>query len=199
VFKFLLHVRHQERDPSEANVPGYRSEYLLRIKFIQGRPSLITEDDKTHNLFVHSEDITLGLVTEYEYDMVMLNQAAVPQPDVDSVSTVLNIQQGPGGWFMEYHPKLRPIDSPTDGIFLAGACQGPKDIPGSVASGSATASRAGRILHSDEWEIEPIIAQVWEQMSRLRRMCGGMSAQRDDSDALYRRADPGADSRLAGR
>ena len=72
-------------------------------------------------------------MVEHEYDMVMLNQAAVPQPDVDDVSSVLNISQSPGGWFMEYHPKLRPMDSPTDGIFLAGACQGPKDIPASVA------------------------------------------------------------------
>ena len=134
----------------------------MGINFIQGRPSLITEDEETHNLFVHSEDITLGQVTEYEYDMVMLNQAAVPQEDVDTVSSVLNIQQSPGGWFMEYHPKLRPADTPTDGLFLEGECQGPKDIPAAVASGSATAARAGRILHSDEWKIEPIIAEVWD-------------------------------------
>jgi len=61
---------------------------------------------------------------------------------------------------MEYHPKLRPVDSPTDGIFLAGAAQGPKDIPASVAQGSAAASRAARVLSSDTWEIEPIVARV---------------------------------------
>ena len=71
-----------------------------------------------------------------EYDMVMLNQAAIPQPDQDHMSSVLNVAQSPGGWFMEYHPtKLRPMDSPTDGIFFAGACQGPKDIPSSVGPG----------------------------------------------------------------
>ena len=162
------------RTPSKGYEEFYERARDMGIKFIQGRPSLITQDEHSHNLFVHSEDITLGLVTEYEYDMVMLNQAAVPQPDVDSVSSVLNIQQSPGGWFMEYHPKLRPMDSPTDGIFIAGACQGPKDIPASVASGSATASRAGRILHSDEWEIEPIIAQVWEDrcVSADGKKCG---------------------------
>ena len=75
---------------------------------------------------------------------------------------------------MEYHPKLRPMDTPTDGIFLAGACQGQKDIPASVSSGSAAASRAGRILHSDEWAIEPIIAQVWEDrcISAQGKQCG---------------------------
>jgi heterodisulfide reductase subunit A len=162
------------RTPSKGYEEFYERAREMGIRFIQGRPSLITEDADTHNLFVHAEDITLGLVTEHEYDMVMLNQAAVPQPDVDEVSSVLNIQQSPGGWFMEYHPKLRPVDSPTDGIFFAGACQGPKDIPASVASGSATAARAGRILHSDEWEIEPIIAEVWEDrcVSADGKKCG---------------------------
>ncbi len=162
------------RTPSKGYEEFYDRAREMGIRFIQGRPSLITEDENTHNLFVHSEDVTLGKVVEHEYDMVMLNQAAVPQPDVDAVSSVLNIVQSPGGWFMEYHPKLRPIDSPTDGIFLAGACQGQKDIPASVSSGSAAASRAGRVLHADEWLIEPIIAQVWEDrcISAQGKKCG---------------------------
>jgi len=162
------------RTPSKGYEEFYERARQMGIKFIQGRPGMITEDAQTHNLFVQSEDIALGKVVEHEYDMVMLNQAAVPQPDVDDVSSVLNVQQSPGGWFMEYHPKLRPVDSPTDGIFFAGACQGPKDIPASVASGSATAARAGRILHSDEWEIEPIIAEVWEDrcVSADGKKCG---------------------------
>jgi heterodisulfide reductase subunit A len=123
---------------------------------------------------VYSEDIALGSVMEREYDMVMLSQAAIPQPDVDAMSSVLNISQSPGGWFMEYHPKLRPMDSPTDGVYLAGACQGVKDIPASVAHGSAAAARAGRVLHSDEWEIEPTVAVVWDDrcISATGRRCG---------------------------
>ena len=162
------------RTPSKGYEEFYDRARNLGIKFIQGRPSLITEDPQTNNLWIHSEDQALGRVIEKEYDMVMLNQAAVPQPDVDTVSSVLNISQSPGGWFMEYHPKLRPVDSPTDGIFLAGACQGQKDIPASVSSGLASASRASRILHSDEWEIEPIIAQVWEDrcVSADGKKCG---------------------------
>jgi heterodisulfide reductase subunit A len=106
--------------------------------------------------------------------MVMLNQAAVPQPDQNHMSSVLNVAQSPGGWFMEYHPKLRPIDSPTDGIFFAGACVGPKDIPASVAQGSAAAARASRILHADEWQIEPTIAVVWPDrcVSAEGKACG---------------------------
>jgi len=162
------------RTPSKGYEEFYDRARQMGIHFVQGRPSLITEDMGTHNLFVHSEDMALGHVIEREYDIVMLNQAAVPQPDVDTVSSVLNISQSPGGWFMEYHPKLRPIDTPTDGIFLAGACQGAKDIPSSVAQGSAAASRAGRVLHSNEWEIEPVIAHVWEDrcISAQGKKCG---------------------------
>ena len=163
------------RTPSKGYEEFYDRAREMGIHFIQGRPSLITEDPDTHNLFVHSEDIQLGHVIENEYDMVMLNQAAVPQPDQDHMSSVLNVAQSPGGWFMEYHPKLRPMDSPTDGIFFAGACQGPKDIPSSVAQGSAAAARASRILHSEEWEIEPTVAVVWPERcsaSTRGRACG---------------------------
>jgi heterodisulfide reductase subunit A len=162
------------RTPSKGYEEFYDRAREYGIHFQQGRPSLITEDPETHNLYVHSEDVALGTVIEREYDMVMLNQAAVPQPDVDTVSSVLNISQSPGGWFMEYHPKLRPMDSPTDGVFLAGTCQGVKDIPNSVAQGSAAAARAGRVLHADEWEIEPTIAVVWDDrcVSAQGKKCG---------------------------
>ncbi len=180
----LLKQTHPEMDITiyymdiRTPLKGYEEFYdrarEMDIRFIQGRPSLITEDPETRNLYMHSEDMAMGHVIEREYDMVMLNQAAVPQPDVDTVSSVLNISQSPGGWFMEYHPKLRPMDSPTDGIFLSGACQGAKDIPSSVAQGSAAAARAGRVLHADEWEIEPVVAVVWEDrcISAEGKKCG---------------------------
>jgi heterodisulfide reductase subunit A len=162
------------RTPSKGYEEFYDRAREMGVRFVQGRPGMITEDPDTHNLFVHSEDLALGRVVEAEYDMVMLNQAAIPQPDVDAMSSVLNISQSPGGWYMEYHPKLRPIDSPTDGVFLAGACQGVKDIPASVSQGSAAAARAGRVLHAPEWEIEPVVASVWEDrcISAQGKKCG---------------------------
>ena len=162
------------RTPSKGYEEFYDRARQMGIHFIQGRPALITEDPISHNLFIHSEDISLGKVVEHEYDMVMLNQAAIPQPDQNHMSSVLNVAQSPGGWYMEYHPKLRPMDSPTDGIFFAGACQGPKDIPSSVAQGSAAASRASRILHSDRWQIEPTVAVVWPDrcVSAEGKACG---------------------------
>ena len=162
------------RTPLKGYEEFYNRAREMGIHFIQGRPSLITEDPETKNLYLHSEDIALGHVIEREYDIVMLSQAAIPQTDANTVSSVLNISQSPGGWFMEYHPKLRPIDSTTDGVSLAGTCQGVKDIPTSVAQGSAAAARAGRVLHSDEWEIEPVVAVVWEDrcISADGKKCG---------------------------
>ena len=162
------------RTPSKGYEEFYDRAREMGVKFMQGRPGQITQDPETQNLMVHAEDVSLGRALALEYDMVMLNQAAVPQPDVDRVSATVNISQSPGGWFMEYHPKLRPMDSPTDGVFLAGACQGAKDIPASVAQGAAAAARAGRVLHSHQWEIEPIVAAVWEDrcVSAQGKNCG---------------------------
>jgi heterodisulfide reductase subunit A len=77
---------------------------------------------------------------------------------------------------MESHPKLKPIDTPVDGIFLAGACQGPKDIPYSVSQGSAAASRAATILSKSKVKIEPIIAVVDPKICQNTRVKCGICA-----------------------
>ncbi len=162
------------RTPAKGYEEFYNRARAAGIRFIQGRPSQITEDPETHNLYVEAEDQTLGQVIEIEADMVSLSAAAVPQHDMDSLASTLTLSRSPSGFFMEYHPKLRPVDSPTDGIFLAGAAQGPKDIPASVAQASAASSRAARVLSADTWEIEPIVAHVWEDrcISAQGKKCG---------------------------
>jgi len=162
------------RTPSKGYEEFYRRARELGIRFIQGRPSRITQDPQTGNLFIQAEDISLGQVIELETELVVLSTAAVPRADAEEVSSILNISRSPSGFYMEYHPKLRPVDSPTDGVFLAGAAQGPKDIPASVAQGSSAAARAARILSAETWEIEPIVAHVWEDrcISAQGKKCG---------------------------
>jgi len=162
------------RTPSKGYEEFYRRAREMGIRFVQGRPSLITEDPSTGNLFVQAEDVGLGQVIELESELVVLSTAAIPRLDQEHMGTVLNISRSPGGFFMEYHPKLRPLDSPTDGVFLAGAAQGPKDIPSSVSQGSGAAARAARILNADTWQIEPIVAHVWEDrcISAQGKKCG---------------------------
>lgn len=162
------------RTPAKGYEEFYNRARDMGIRFIHGRPSQITEDPITHNLFLEVEDQELRQVIEFETEMVMLSAAAIPRADAGEVASSLALSRSPSGFFMEYHPKLRPVDSPTDGVFLAGAAQGPKDIPASVAQGSAAASRAMRVLSSDTWEIEPITARVWEErcISAQGRKCG---------------------------
>ena len=162
------------RTPSKGYEEFYNRAREAGIRFIQGRPSQITEDPVTHNLYVEAEDQALGEVIEIEADMVTLSAAAIPSAGTDELASTLTLSRSPGGFYMEYHPKLRPVDSPTDGVFLAGAAQGPKDIPASVAQGSAAASRAIRVLSSDTWEIEPIVAHVDAErcISAQDKKCG---------------------------
>lgn len=162
------------RTPAKGYEEFYNRARAMGIRFLRGRPAQITEDHATHNLFVEVEDQDLGQVLEFEAEMVMLATAIVPQADTEQVASTLNLSRSPSGFFMEYHPKLRPMDAPTDGVFLAGTAQGPKDIPASVAQGSAAAARAARVLNSSTWEIEPVIARIEPELciSAQGRKCG---------------------------
>ncbi len=162
------------RTPAKGYEEFYNRAREAGIRFLHGRPSQITEDPATHNLYVEAEDQSLGEVLELEVDMVSLSAAAIPRGDTEALASTLTMARSPSGFFMEYHPKLRPVVSPTDGVFLAGAAQGPKDIPASVAQASAASSRAARVLAADTWEIEPITAHVWEDrcISAQGKRCG---------------------------
>jgi len=148
------------RTPSKAYEEFYQRARERGIRFIQGRPAQITEDPVTKNLFVEAEDQGLGQPIVLETEMVVLSNAAEPRHDIDKLGEAMNITRDGSGFYMEYHPKLRPIDTPTEGVFIAGAAQGPKDIPASVSQGSGAASRAARIMAADTWGIEPIVAVV---------------------------------------
>jgi len=162
------------RTPAKGYEEFYNRAREMGVRFIHGRPSQVTQDPETHNLFVEVEDQDLGQVLELEAEMVVLSAAAIPRSDAEVLASKLTLARSPSGFFMEYHPKLRPVDAPTDGVFLAGAAQGPKDIPASVAQGSAAASRAVRILSRDTWEIEPIVAHVNPELciSAQGKKCG---------------------------
>jgi len=159
------------------NFKGYEEFYArsreMGVNFVRGRVSKILEAPKTNNLIVRAEDTLLGEPIELEADMVVLATAAVASKDAGEVSRVLNITRGTDGFFMESHPKLKPIDTPVDGIFLAGACQGPKDIPYSVSQGSGAAARAATILSKPSVKIEPIISVVDPAKCRnVKAKCG---------------------------
>lgn len=138
----------------------YRRARELGVKFIRGKPAEVSEDPNTGNLVVCSENQLTGKAMSLEADLVVLSQSAVPRVGTDKLTRTLNITTDGSGFLLEAHPKLKPIDTSTSGIFICGSAQGPKDIPFSVAQGSAAASRAARILSKDKWLIEPIVASV---------------------------------------
>ncbi|MCW4001825.1 MAG: hydrogenase iron-sulfur subunit, partial [Candidatus Bathyarchaeota archaeon] len=143
------------------------------INFIRGRVSQIVEIPKTKNLLISVEDMMLGEPIELEAELVVLSTAAIPSKGTDEVARILSVTRGADGFFMESHPKLKPLDTAVDGIFLAGACQGPKDIPYSVSQGSGAAARAATILSQPTWKIEPIIAEVIPNVCRnIKVKCG---------------------------
>ncbi len=97
---------------------------------------------KGDRVAVRVEDTFLRRVIEHEADLVVLAVGMEPREDTGQVASLLKLARSSDGFFLEAHPKLRPVDTSMDGVFLAGACQGPKDIPDTIAQAKASASSA---------------------------------------------------------
>jgi heterodisulfide reductase subunit A len=140
----------------------YRRLRGLGVNMFRGRPSEINvlPDGKLN--FDLYDSITKKLI-QIDTDLVVLVPALVPRADAAELARLLRISQGADGFFLEAHPKLRPVDTLTQGIFLAGCCQGPKDIPDTVAQASGAAARACTILTQREIELEPIKSYVIDE------------------------------------
>jgi heterodisulfide reductase subunit A len=131
---------------------------------IRGKAAEVTDiaetEEEQGKLIVTCEDTLLGEIRRIPVDMVILSTGLEPSRDVETVARTFNLNRTADGFFREAHPKLRPVDTSVDGVFLAGACQGPKDIHDSVAQGAAAAARTLTLIDSGWVDIEPVIAQV---------------------------------------
>jgi len=166
------------RSPFKGYEEFYDRARELGANFIRGRVSRVLEIPETKNLIIHVEDTNIGQPIEVEAEMVVLATAAIPKKGTDEMARILNLTRGADGFFMESHPKLKPIDAPTDGIFLAGACQGLKDIPYSVSQGSGAASKAATVISKPKWKIEPIVSVVDPSRCRNVNAKCGICAER---------------------
>ena len=146
------------------------SQEKYGIEFIRGKPAQIFENDDL-TLTIRAEDTLLGKVTEYTYDLVVLSVGLEHSAGSDELRQTLGLSRSADGFYMEAHPKLRPVDTLTDGVYIAGVAQGPKDIPDSVAQGSAAASRAAIPMAKGEVEIEPITASTDETVCGACEVC----------------------------
>ncbi len=115
-----------------------------RVIYRRGEPSEVFK--RGDKLVVRAEDTLLQRTVEVETDLVVLATAVVPRADAGDVAGLLGLERSPDGFFQEAHPKHRPVDSNREGVFLAGCCQGPKDIPDTVAQAKAAAASAMVIL-----------------------------------------------------
>jgi len=130
------------------------------VRYIRGLPGEVIEDPQTKNLRVIVENTTAGRLEEHEFDMLILSVGVIPRRETEPIRRLLTLSQAPGGFLMESHPKLKPVDAPTKGVFIAGCAESPKDIKDSVTQAGAAAARAGILLNKSQLEVEAITAVV---------------------------------------
>lgn len=129
-------------------------------EYIRGRVSAIYPDPTGQRYIVRGVDTLLGQAVEVEADLVVLAVGVEAAKGAPALAEKLRISYDSLGFFMESHVKLRPVETNTAGVYLAGACQGTKDIPASVAQGSAAAAKVMALFARDKLQSDPQIAQV---------------------------------------
>jgi len=146
------------------------SSHDFGIKYMRGRlAEIYQQPDKT--LLIRAEDTFLSRPIALNVDLVVLSTGVETRFDSAKVASLLGIQQTADGFFMEAHPKLRPVDSLTAGIFIAGVAQGPKDIPDAVGQAKGAASGAAILMAKGEVEVDPYYAVVLPNLCSGCRSC----------------------------
>ncbi|MEL7639035.1 MAG: CoB--CoM heterodisulfide reductase iron-sulfur subunit A family protein [Solidesulfovibrio sp.] len=127
-------------------------------RYIRGRVAMVYPKDG--KMIVRGADTLAGTQMEVEADLVVLAAGAEAAKGAPQLAEKLRISYDKYGFFMESHPKLKPVETNTAGVYLAGSCQGPKDIPQSVGQGSAAAAKVLALFSKDMLESDPQISRV---------------------------------------
>jgi len=145
------------------------------VNFVRGKVAEITDrtidDEEKGKLVVVAEDSLLGNIIRVPADMVILSIALEPRADAEAVARLFNISRSADGFFLEKHPKLDPVATTTDGVFVAGCCQGPKDIPDTVAQASAAAARVLAMISKGTVAIEAATATIDDKICSGCQIC----------------------------
>jgi len=141
------------------------------VMYIRGRVSRMYRDDG--KIVVVGADTLSGTTVEVRADMVVLAMAMRPSKGLEDIVKKLKIQTDPNGFLAEAHPKLRPVETLSQGIFITGCAQAPKDIPDTVAQSGAAAAKVVELLSKDELSHEPIVAFVDEEICSGCGQCEG--------------------------
>jgi heterodisulfide reductase subunit A len=148
----------------------YRRSRSLGVKYIRGLPGDIVEDQKSRNLVVSVENTLTGAVETHELHMVVLSVGVIPRAE-GGLDSVLALSKTSDGFYLEAHPKLKPVDAPSQGIFFAGCAESPKDVKESVTQASAAASRAGILMAKGTIKVEAITASVNQDICTSCGVC----------------------------
>jgi heterodisulfide reductase subunit A len=136
------------------------------VNFIRGKVAKITDealtDEEKGKLIVVSEDTLMGKMVRVPVDMVILCSALEARSDAENVARLFTLNRRADGFFLERHVKLDPVATPTDGVFIAGCCEGPRDIPDTVAQAEATAAKALSLISKGTVTLEAAISTVDE-------------------------------------
>jgi heterodisulfide reductase subunit A len=138
----------------------YRRSKESGVKYIRGLPGQILEDPATRNLRLTVENTMTGELETHEQEMIVLSLGLVPPEEQDLIKRLLTLSTTEDGFFLESHPKLKPVDAPTKGVFFAGCAEAPKDVKDSVTQAGAAAARAQIILNQPTIKLEPVVAWV---------------------------------------
>jgi heterodisulfide reductase subunit A len=130
------------------------------VRYIRGIPGEVEEDPKTKSLRLTVENTTTGRLEQYELDLLVLAQGVIPRGDSPELRQKLTLSKTADGFLMEAHPKLRPVDAPTRGIYIAGCAESPKDIKDCVSQAGAAAARASILLNTGRVTIEAITSMI---------------------------------------
>jgi heterodisulfide reductase subunit A len=164
VYNFYIDIRA----PGKMYEEFYHRMLDEGIRFVRGKVAQVTDavrhPEEEGRLVVQYEDTLIGRQRRMAVDMVVLSVGLEPRHDSQEVARIFGISTDADGWFREKHPKLDPVATMTDGVLIAGCCQGPRDIPDSVAQASAAAARVMSLIGQGEVEIQPSVAVVDELM-----------------------------------
>jgi len=171
IYNFYIDMR----TPGKGYEEFYEKLLNENVHFIRGRVAEISDwtlkPEEEGKLVIRAEDTLIGAVRRIPVDMVVLSVGLEPRSDADDVRRLFNISCGKEGWFLERHPKLAPVSTFTDGVYLAGACQGPKDIPDCVAQAGAAAAEAMALIDRGYVELEPNTAFIQDELCSGCKTC----------------------------
>ncbi len=128
------------------------------VRMVRGKASQVEAKDDM--LVVTAEDTLSAAMVKVPVEMVVLCTAMEPRADANEVSRIFGVTIGSDGFFLEEHPKLEPVSTASSGIFLAGACQGPKDIPDTVAQAKGAAAEALALSSAGQVSVAPMISSI---------------------------------------